>query len=145
MDIELAKALAGGALIGLSATILLLFNGRVTGISGIIDNAFSRASGDRLWRCVFLVGLVLGGCAFFVLNPQQFVLATESSFAGLIRIGAAGLIVGFGVVMGSGCTSGHGVCGISRFSTRSIVATMVFILAGVITVTLLRHLFGVAL
>jgi uncharacterized membrane protein YedE/YeeE len=130
-------ALAGGALIGISVSLMLLWNGRVTGISGIVNGVLTPVKNDTLWRWFFIVGLILGG---FV--TKQF---KSDVFSGSLNtddwtIVVAGLLVGFGTVLGSGCTSGHGVCGISRFSPRSLVATLVFIAAGVIAVTLFRQL-----
>ncbi|MFT5426000.1 MAG: putative membrane protein YedE/YeeE [Gammaproteobacteria bacterium] len=130
-------AFAGGLLIGLSAIIMLLFNGRITGVSGILDGiVVNSKSGDRLWRICFLAGLVLGGFIFNMIWPDAFVPRDRFSLPLLV---AGGFIVGIGTRMGSGCTSGHGICGIARFSRRSILATVVFMLSGGITVYLIRH------
>lgn len=139
MPVEWVNALLGGVLIGIAVSMMLMFNGRVTGISGILNGALSPVKGDTLWRVLFIVGLVLGGFAMRALSPDVFKgdLGTE----GWTTI-AAGLLVGFGTILGSGCTSGHGVCGISRMSVRSLVATMVFIAAGVGAVALFRQ-FGI--
>ena len=109
----------------------------MTGISGIINGALSPVKGDTGWRVLFIVGLFLGGLTLRALNPNVFsgTLPTETW-----TTVAAGLLVGFGTILGSGCTSGHGVCGISRLSPRSIVATVVFILAGVVAVAAFRKL-----
>ena len=131
-------SLAGGALIGLSATILLLANGRIAGISGIYASAITGASGPGLWRWLFIAGLLAGGALLFGLMPGSF--AVESGRP-LWAVAAAGVLVGVGTRYGSGCTSGHGVCGMSRLSKRSLVATLVFLTTGGITVTLAR-LFG---
>lgn len=127
--------LIGGMIIGLSVTIMLLFNGRVTGISGILSSTFVTQQRDRSWRVAFLLGLIIGGLALSFYDRS---LLLNSSDRSLLAVSFAGLIVGFGTVLGSGCTSGHGVCGISRLSTRSIVATLVFIFFGIMTVSLVN-------
>jgi uncharacterized membrane protein YedE/YeeE len=131
------NALLGGVIIGISVSLMLLWNGRVTGISGIINGAISPVKGDTSWRVLFIAGLFLGGLTLKALNPNIFSgnLQTETWTTVV-----AGLLVGFGTILGSGCTSGHGVCGISRMSPRSLVATIVFILAGVIAVAVFRKL-----
>lgn len=129
---------AGGLLIGLSSVMLLLLNGRVAGISGICGSLFSGAN-DRDWRVAFVLGLVGAGLVYFLIAPTSFAFELERS---TVAIAAAGLLVGFGTRLGSGCTSGHGVCGISRFSKRSMVATATFITTGAITVALVNGLFG---
>jgi uncharacterized protein len=131
-------AFIGGMLIGLSAVIMLLFNGRITGISGIMDGiAVNSKSGDRIWRICFLFGLVLGGFLFNLVLPGSFI-PREGFSLSLLVIGS--FVVGIGTRMGSGCTSGHGICGIARFSQRSILATVVFMLTGGITVYIIRHM-----
>lgn len=127
-------AFLGGALIGLSATILMLFKGRVAGISGIFFGVFTNSAFERLWRLLFVLGLLAGGfiSPFFIDMPFQ-----SSYNPSVVRIILAGLFVGLGTQMGSGCTSGHGVCGISRLSTRSIFATLLFISSGVLTVLIM--------
>ncbi len=137
MNIEWVHALWGGVLIGLAVSLMLLWNGRVTGISGIIYGLLTPVPGDRAWRLYFIFGLVGGGWTLQLLRPETFsgVLATENW-----TVGAAGLLVGFGTVLGSGCTSGHGVCGMSRLSPRSLVATGVFISSGVLSVLILKKL-----
>jgi uncharacterized protein len=131
------NALFGGVIIGISVSLMLLWNGRVTGISGIINGTLSPVKGDTGWRVLFIGGLLLGGLTLKVLNPKVFSgsLPTETW-----TIAVAGLLVGFGTIMGSGCTSGHGICGISRMSPRSLVATIVFIAAGVAAVVVFRKL-----
>jgi uncharacterized membrane protein YedE/YeeE len=131
-------ALAGGALIGLSAVMLMAFNGRIAGISGIAARVLP-PFGDRelAGPIAFLAGLVA--------VPSIFLLATgnfpaQSIETGGVLLAVAGLLVGFGSVWGSGCTSGHGVCGISRLSVRSIVATLVFMATGIATTFIIRHL-----
>jgi len=131
-------AFTGGLLIGLSAAIMLLFNGRITGISGIMDGiVINSKSGDRSWRVCFLLGLVLGGFIFKLFMPDSFIPREGFSLVLLIT---GGFIVGIGTRMGSGCTSGHGICGIARFSRRSILATVVFMFTGGVTVYIIRHL-----
>jgi uncharacterized membrane protein YedE/YeeE len=133
-------ALLGGALIGLSASLLLLFNGRVAGISTIAGGLLGRPSSETSWRVAFLFGLLLGGAVLAVRAPEVFGGGSKLPLPVLI---AGGLLIGFGTRLGSGCTSGHGVCGIARGSTRSIAATVVFMLAGMAMVALARRLLGV--
>lgn len=142
MPIDWIMALVGGLLIGLSVTLMLWLNGRVTGIAGIIYGLFNPAPGDRAWRWYFIGGLLLGGVAMNLVKADSF--ANELSTTPLQAI-IAGLLVGFGTILGSGCTSGHGVCGLSRFSIRSLVSTLIFMLFGVLIVYVLRHGLGVAL
>jgi uncharacterized membrane protein YedE/YeeE len=130
------SALAGGILIGIAASLLLLANGRVAGISGMLGGLLLPRRGDVLWRAVFLVGLSIAGVAAFAFAPQSF----GHSPAGLAALVLAGLLVGAGTRIGNGCTSGHGVCGLSRLSLRSLIATVTFIGAGVITVAVARYL-----
>ena len=137
------SALAGGALIGLAAAIFVLFNGRIAGISGIIGGlikprAINLSTGDTSWRIAFIAGLVLASLIWqlFAALPN---IQIDSSTSLLI---AAGLITGFGTRYGSGCTSGHGVCGISRLSPRAMVATLIFMSFGFLTVYISRHLLG---
>ena len=137
MQPEWINALIGGAIIGIAVSVMLLFNGRVTGISGIINGALTPQKGDTLWRVLFIAGLVLGGFALRGLSPAVFDGDLPTSEWTTV---VAGLLVGFGTIMGSGCTSGHGVCGISRMSIRSLVSTMTFIAAGVAAVALFRKL-----
>lgn len=129
-------ALAGGLLIGLAAAALLLFNGRIAGISGILGGLLHPKRGDMAWRVAFLAGLVIAPLAYGVFAP----LPDVGIDAGPWTLVAAGLLVGLGTRYGSGCTSGHGVCGLSRMSPRSLVATLSFMLAGFVTVYVLRHL-----
>lgn len=131
-------ALAGGILIGLAATLLLLINGRIAGISGILGTLLRPTRGDIAWRVAFLVGLI-GAPSLWVLAAQLPAIQIEASYPALVL---AGLIVGIGTRYGSGCTSGHGVCGISRLSPRSLVATLSFMAGGFLTVYLIRHIIG---
>lgn len=133
------SAILGGLLIGLSATILMLFNGRIAGISGIFYGAFEGKKHDTAWRWWFVAGLLAASSVFFWLAPAEY---TPSSEMSLTNVAIAGLLVGFGTRLGSGCTSGHGVCGIARFSMRSIIATITFMVAGVATTYVVRHLIG---
>ncbi|MEY4615899.1 MAG: hypothetical protein RJB66_859 [Pseudomonadota bacterium] len=137
MNNELVNALIGGVIIGLATVIMMHFNGRIAGISGIINGAFKIVPGDWAWRIFFIFGLLTGGLLMKIANPESF---NDKSGNSTLIIAVAGLLVGFGTIMGNGCTSGHGVCGISRLSKRSIVATIVFISAGVFTVTLKQWL-----
>lgn len=137
MQQEWINALIGGAIIGMAVSLMLYWNGRVTGISGIINGILSPLKGDTLWRAMFVGGLVLGGLAMKISHPEVFAGQLETADWTVV---VAGLLVGFGTVMGSGCTSGHGVCGISRLSPRSLVATVAFIAAGIGAVTLFRFL-----
>lgn len=139
MTIEWMNSLLGGALIGVSVSLMLLWNGRVTGISGILNGALSPVKGDTLWRVLFLAGLFTGGLLLGQIMPDAFTNNLNNS---TFKVLLAGLLVGFGTVMGSGCTSGHGVCGIARLSPRSIVATISFMIAGVLTVVALRWIGG---
>lgn len=129
-------ALAGGALIGLAAAIFVLFNGRIAGISGIMGGLLRPASGGVGWRLAFLVGLV-GAPVVYALVTALPRPQIDAGWGALI---AAGLLVGVGTRYGAGCTSGHGVCGLSRLSPRSLVATLAFMGAGFATVYVVRHL-----
>lgn len=135
-------ALQGGALIGLSSALLLLLNGKIAGISGIVGALLGPTRGDTAWRLFFLAGLIGGGAAMWGVSPGSFQMENLPSGS---TAAAAGVLVGFGTRLGNGCTSGHGVCGISRFSQRSMVATLTFIAAGAIVVLVTRHLLGGAL
>ncbi|WP_224368850.1 YeeE/YedE family protein [Hyalangium versicolor] len=133
-------ALMGGALIGTSASLLLLFNGRIAGISGIAGGLLAPSSrAEWAWRLAFLLGLIGGGILMRILWPQVVEASSVSGAGGVV---AAGLLVGFGSRLGNGCTSGHGVCGISWGAMRSIVATLTFMATGAATVFLVRHLTG---
>lgn len=129
------SALAGGVLIGLAAALFLLLNGRIAGISGITGGLFSLRRGDVGWRVAFILGL---GISTYIWQ-QFFSLPAVQIEANEVLLVIAGLLVGFGTRYGSGCTSGHGVCGVARLSPRSIVATFTFMLTGFAMVYLLRH------
>jgi len=136
-------SLAGGILIGLSATVMLLLHGRVTGITGITAGLIDkRARGDILWRALFIGGLVATGLVVGLWAPQAFRVEIDRSVWAIL---AAGLLVGFGTRLGSGCTSGHGVCGLSRLAPRSLVATGSFMAAGAATVFVIQTVFAGAL
>lgn len=128
-------SLAGGILIGAAAAMLVLFNGRIAGISGIVGGLLAPRRGEIGWRLAFVAGL-LAAPAVYVLLWDAPPARIEAGFGTLVL---AGLLVGAGTSCGSGCTSGHGVCGLSRLSPRSVVATAAFMLAGFATVFLVRH------
>ncbi len=129
----------GGALIGLSASILLVGSGKIAGISGIFGGTLVPKTGDTAWRVSFLAGFLLAGLAVSRALPQSFGAPVTRSLGVAVLAGA---LVGAGTQMGNGCTSGHGVCGLSRFSMRSLAATLVFLGAGMITVLAWRRLGG---
>jgi len=132
-------ALAGGTLIGLAALLLLLCNGRIAGISGIMGGSLQPARGDLLWRVLFFFGLLTGGLVTLWWWPAALAIRIDVSTPAVIL---AGLLVGLGARIGSGCTSGHGVCGVGRLAPRSIVASTVFVSAAMLTVYVVRHLLG---
>lgn len=129
----------GGALIGLAAALLLLVNGRIAGVSGIVGGLLAPQSGENGWRLMFVIGLWIGALAFVFARGAIFPVEIGARWPTLL---VAGLLVGFGTSMGNGCTSGHGVCGIARFSKRSMIATLVFMASAIVTVWLTRHVFG---
>ncbi len=133
-------SLAGGLVLGLAAALFILLNGRILGISGILGGLLARRAGDTGWRISFLLGLLAAPASLALLVPAGFIAAPRIE-AGPGLIVLAGLLVGFGTRLGSGCTSGHGVCGLSRLSPRSLVATGVFMAAGFATVFAMRNLF----
>ena len=133
------SAFFGGMLIGTSATILLLFNGKILGVSGIMAKALCSFKEKATWQISFLAGLVGGTFFYRLIFAEGVSITIETSTPVLVL---AGLLVGFGTNLGSGCTSGHGICGIARFSKRSIVATLVFMSAGILTVYLVKLLLG---
>jgi uncharacterized membrane protein YedE/YeeE len=130
------SSLAGGVLIGLAAALLILFNGRIAGISGIVGGLLAPRRADIGWRVAFILGLLAAPVAFLALGKPPLP-RIDAGFGTLV---VAGFLVGLGTSYGSGCTSGHGVCGLSRLSPRSLVATLAFMLAGVATVFITRHL-----
>jgi len=133
------SAAIGGSLIGLSAVLLMLLTGRIAGISGIFGGLLDFRSEDKDWRIAFIAGLIvaplIAGWMGYGMPPPEL----PASWTVII---AAGLLVGFGTRLGGGCTSGHGICGVARLSVRSIAATVVFMLAAIVTVAVTRHVFG---
>lgn len=132
-------ALLGGLLIGVAASLFMLINGRIAGVSGIIGGLLRPVAGNVLWRFAFIFGLFLAPVLYGAFAPLPEI-QVDSGYPLLI---VAGLLVGIGTRYGAGCTSGHGICGISRLSPRSIVATLLFVTSGMVTVFVLRHLLGV--
>ena len=133
------SALAGGMLIGLATALFVLLNGRIAGISGVLGGLLKPVGGDVLWRAAFVGGLIVSPLvyALFAVVPA---VQIDAEYGALI---AAGLLVGVGTRYGAGCTSGHGVCGLSRLSFRSLAATLVFMGAGFVTVFVMRHLLNI--
>ncbi len=131
-------ALSGGALIGIAAAILIVFNGRIAGITGILGGLLVPQKKETLWRAAFILGIIATPFIWSIFGT----LPTIQIDAGYPALIAAGLFVGIGTSYASGCTSGHGVCGISRLSPRSVVATLCFMLAGFLIVYIVRHLIG---
>jgi uncharacterized membrane protein YedE/YeeE len=133
------SALVGGGLIGLASALLMLFNGRIAGISGILGGALTMSVGDKIWRVSFITGLI---GAPIIIGLFGHPLPEPQMPASWLLIVAAGILVGFGARYGGGCTSGHGVCGIARLSARSIVATAIFMASAIAVVAFMRHGFG---
>ena len=127
--------LTGGILIGISASMMLLFSGRIAGVSGIFGGMLFQQGKERAWRLSFITGLIGGGILLYAINAEFF---ENSSGRGLLAVNIAGFLVGIGTRIGGGCTSGHGVCGIGRLSVRSIVATVAFVFAGMVAVVLVK-------
>lgn len=136
-DINTAlNALYGGLLIGAAISVLIIFSGKIAGISGILGQALSFDMKTQAWRYAFLLGLVISPIIYGFFLPMPAFKLSGNNFMIIV----AGLLVGFGTRLGNGCTSGHGVCGVARFSLRSIVATVTFIVFGMLTVYCIRHL-----
>ena len=133
------SAAIGGGLIGFSAVLLMLFTGRIAGISGIFGGLLDPGNNDKDWRIAFIAGLIL---APVISGSIGYAMPTPQMPASWTVIIAAGLLVGFGTRMGGGCTSGHGICGVARLSDRSIAATVIFMLAAIVTVAVTRHVLG---
>ena len=130
-------SLSGGLLIGLAATLFLLFNGRIAGISNLVAGLFTTDRQALYWRLAFLAGLLGGGALLWAVRPE--LIGTPPANRSLGELALAGLLVGLGACISNGCTSGHGVCGLGRRSLRSLVATLTFMVTGILTVTLLKH------
>ncbi len=135
----LVAGLAGGAAIGLGAAVMLYFNGRIAGISGILGGLLQKVSSDTVWRLAFLLGMPAGVWLTTLLRGTPLTIELDASPPLLI---IAGVLVGFGTRLGSGCTSGHGVCGLARLSPRSLAATGTFMAVAAITVYVMRHVVG---
>lgn len=137
---EYLVTLAGGALIGAAAGAFYLAAGRIAGVSGVAGGLLARGgASDRTWRLAFLAGLIVGGLVIAAFDPARLAWTVPRSWP---AVAVAGVLVGVGTSVGSGCTSGHGVCGIGRLSPRSIVATGVFVVVAAVTVAVVRHVFG---
>jgi len=136
---EYLSAFVGGSLIGLASVLMLLFNGKILGVSGIVGGIFQKRSKEHIWRYSFLVGLFAGGGILKVLLPTAFSFSLSRS---LYALAVAGLMVGYGTRLGNGCTSGHGICGVSRMSPRSFMATLTFMGFGAAMVFVINHLLG---
>lgn len=136
---EFTRAAAGGAIIGVASVMLMALTGRIAGISGITFGMLTRTWRDNAWRAAFVIGLIAGG---FVYQQVTAAPLIDRSDQPLLLTALAGLLVGFGTRLGSGCTSGHGICGISRLSMRSIVATALFVAVGMVTATAVFGLRG---
>ena len=133
-------SLSGGILLGVAAALFILINGRILGISGIVGGLLPPKKGDSAWRLSFLLGLAASPWVFRLIAPSGFMAEPRfDASAGLIAL--AGLLVGLGTRYGSGCTSGHGICGLSRMSPRSVAATLTFMAVGFLTVYVMRHIF----
>ena len=130
------SGLIGGLLIGLAGALMMLFNGQIAGISGIVGSMLAKKASEVGWRAVFVVGLLLGAFTYTLVTGGAIPVTIEASLPVMV---VAGLLVGFGTRLGSGCTSGHGISGIARFSKRSIVATLVFMGTAIITVFVTHH------
>ena len=134
-DFEVIMPLTGGILIGIAASMMLLVSGRIAGVSGIFGGMLFQQGKERAWRLYFITGLIAGGIILYTINTEFF---ENSSGRGLLAVNIAGLLVGIGTRIGGGCTSGHGVCGIGRLSVRSILATVTFVVAGMVAVILVK-------
>jgi uncharacterized membrane protein YedE/YeeE len=133
-------SLSGGVILGIASALFILVNGRILGISGILGGLFAPKPGDVGWRIAFVLGMLAAPAVMGMLAPAGLISAPRIE-AGFLTVAIAGLLVGFGTRLGSGCTSGHGVCGLSRLSPRSLVATGTFMAAGFAIVFVMRHLF----
>ena len=134
-EFEVLMPLTGGILIGIAASMMLLFSGKIAGVSGIFGGMLFQKGNERAWKLSFIAGLITGGILLNILNAEIF---ENTSGRGLFIVTVAGLLVGIGTRVGGGCTSGHGVCGIGTLSGRSLVATVTFVIAGMVTVALVQ-------
>ena len=134
MDASIYSAVGGGVIIGLAASWFMLAVGRIAGISGIMGGLVGRWDDQAKWRASFIVGMLSGGILLALWAPQTLVAPTERS---LPLVALAGILVGFGTQLGRGCTSGHGICGLTRRSPRSVVATFTFMVTGIVSATVL--------
>ena len=137
-EFEVLMPLTGGILIGIAASMMLLFSGKIAGVSGIFGGMLFQKGNERAWKLSFISGLITGGILLNILNAEIF---ENTSGRGLLTVTIAGLLVGIGTRVGGGCTSGHGVCGIGRLSGRSIVATVTFVVAGMAIVALVQSFY----
>jgi uncharacterized membrane protein YedE/YeeE len=128
------QSLIGGSIIGIAVSLLLLFNGKVLGVSGILGELFNRPLSKNYWRLFFVLGLLISPLIYSIFHPIPLIEISSNK----LLIIVAGLLVGFGSRLGSGCTSGHGVCGLARLSVRSFIATMTFIFFGFVTVFVIQ-------
>ncbi len=135
-DFTPVGGLIGGLLIGLASALMMLFNGQIAGISGIVGSMLAKKASEVGWRAVFVAGLLLGAFIYMLVTGGAMPVNIQASLPVMV---VAGLLVGFGTRLGAGCTSGHGISGIARFSKRSIVATLVFMATAIITVFLTHH------
>lgn len=141
-NVSYTTVLFGGALIGISSVLLFLFNGRIAGICGIAFSLMATSLDKNIWRIVFLLGLVIGSLMYHFISGAPFPDAPDTSLPLLI---IAGLLVGYGTSMGNGCTSGHGISGLSRLSLRSLVATLTFMGSAIVTLYIFKHILGAAI
>lgn len=138
-NIELIKPIIGGILIGIASIGMMLFNGRIAGISGILKGVLQFPKNDLMWRVSFVAGMILTGVVFHITMPGFAAIEINRS---LVAYGAAGLLIGIGTGLANGCTSGHGVCGVGRLSNRSVTVTMSFTVSGIVTVWVINTFFG---
>ncbi len=135
------SALIGGSLIGLSTVLLLWLNGRIAGVSGIFHGLFPPRKNEFLWRVLFLIGLIVGSLIYYLLPQIHFAPRTHYPIFLLLL---SGFLVGIGTKLSGGCTSGHGICGIARMSSRSFIATIIFFIFGLLSVYFIRHIWGIS-
>ena len=139
VDFTPVTGIAGGLLIGLGASLLLWLNGRIAGISGIVNGSVAAPGRESVWRWLFLLGLIAGAAVEVWISPRTRGFQQPLPWPAVL---VAGLLVGFGTRLGNGCTSGHGVCGLGRLSPRSLAAVVTFLVTGALTVFVVRHLWG---